>query len=222
MGRSSDDPAGPLMPLLFSLGQHSALDAMISRLQEGESALFAFLDDLYVMCDPGRVAEVYSILEEELWRHARIQIHQGKTKIWNKGGFVPAGWEDFEAGACMLDPNAIVWRGNGDIPTTKQGLHPDFVQDQLSKLSDRHDVLLRRIAMVEAGSCWSIVQLLARISSCGLSVLGKPPLSLSTMMTSFGHVCARCSALILQASLTLPGLAPPSRYVLVVWASAAP
>ena len=58
----------PLMPLLFSLGQHSALDAVISRLQEGER-LFAFLDDLYVLCDPGRVAEVHSILEEELWRH---------------------------------------------------------------------------------------------------------------------------------------------------------
>ena len=44
----------PLMPLLFSLGQHSALDA-----EEGER-LFAFLDDLYVLCDPGRVAEVHS------------------------------------------------------------------------------------------------------------------------------------------------------------------
>ena len=57
----------------------------------------------------------------------------------------------------MLDPNAIARRGNGDIPSTKQGLkilgcpvgHPDFVQDQLSKLSDRHDALLERIAMVE-------------------------------------------------------------------------
>ena len=65
-----------LMPLLFSLGQQSAFDAVISRLQEGES-LFALLDDLHILCDPERVAEVHSILEEELWRHARIQIHQG-------------------------------------------------------------------------------------------------------------------------------------------------
>ena len=155
----------PLMPLLFSLGQHSALDAVISRLQEGER-LFAFLDDLYILCDPGRVAEVHTILEEELWRHARIQIHQGKTKIWNKGGFVPAGWEDLEAGARMLDPNAIVWRGNADIPSAKEGLkilgcpvgHPDFVQDQLSKFSDRHDALLDRIAMVEdLQSAWLLL-----------------------------------------------------------------
>ena len=66
----------------------------------------------------------------------------------------------------MMDPNAIVWRGNGDIPSTKQGLkilgcpvgHPDFVQDQLSNLSDRRDVLLGRIAMVEdLQSAWLLM-----------------------------------------------------------------
>ena len=87
---------------MFSLGQHSGLDSVISRLEEGER-FFAYLDDLYVMCDPGRVAEVHSILEEELWRHARIQIDQ-------------------EASARMMDPHAIVWRDNGEIPNTKQGL----------------------------------------------------------------------------------------------------
>ena len=187
-----------------------------------------------MLCDPGRVAEVYSILEEELWRHARTQIHQGKTKIWNKGGFVPAGWEDLEAGARMLDPNAIVWRGNGDIPSTKQGLkilgcpvgHPDFVQDQLFNLSDRHDVLLGRIAMVEdLQGAWLLLVYCAaarQFLPAVLFVLGRSRLSLPTMMIRYGHVCARCSVLILQASLTLPGLALPSRCVLVVWASAAP
>ena len=79
----------------------TALEVVISRLEEGER-LF-------------RVAKVHSVLEEELWRHARIQIHQGKTKIWNKGGFAPVDWEYLEAGARIMDPNAIVWRGNGDI-----------------------------------------------------------------------------------------------------------
>ena len=115
----------------------------------------------------GRDRRIRPRIEKARWCHARIQIHQGKTKIfWNKGGFAPAGWEDLEAGARMMDPNAIVWGGNGDIPTTKQGLnilgcpvgHPDFVQDQLSQLSDRHDVLLRRIAMVEdLQSAWLLL-----------------------------------------------------------------
>ena len=39
------------MLLLFSLGQHAALNAVASRLEEGER-LFAFLDDLCVLCDP--------------------------------------------------------------------------------------------------------------------------------------------------------------------------
>ena len=43
-----------LMPLLFSLGQHRALKAVARGLEEGER-LFAFLDDLYVICRPARV-----------------------------------------------------------------------------------------------------------------------------------------------------------------------
>ena len=38
-----------LMPLLFSLGQHRALVSIQAQLKEGEG-LFAFLDDIYVVC----------------------------------------------------------------------------------------------------------------------------------------------------------------------------
>ena len=91
----------PLMPFLFSLGQHSVLDAVISRLQEGER-VFAFLDDLHVLCDPGRAAEVYSILEKNCGGTPEHKSTRAKRR------FAPAGWEDHEAGACMMDPNAIV------------------------------------------------------------------------------------------------------------------
>ena len=101
-----------------------------------------------MLCDPGRVAEVHSILEEELWRHARIQIPPGQHEDLEQG-WICSSWLG------NLEDSARMWR-NGDIPSTKQGLkilvcpvgHPDFVQDQFSKLSDRHDVLLG-IAMVE-------------------------------------------------------------------------
>ena len=36
----------PVMPMLFSLGQHAALMAVAARLRDGER-LLAFLDDLY-------------------------------------------------------------------------------------------------------------------------------------------------------------------------------
>ena len=58
----------------------------------------------------------------------------------------------------------------------------------------------------------------ARANFFLLSVnLGKSPLLLPTMMINLG-MFARCSVLIPQASLTLPGSVPPSRCVLVVWA----
>ena len=109
------------MPLLFSLGQHAALSAVASRLEEGQR-LFAFLDDLCVLCDPTRVLDVFAILQQELWRHAGIQIHQGKTKVWNQGGIVPIGVERLEVETHRIDLEAIVWRGNSDIPTEQQGL----------------------------------------------------------------------------------------------------
>ena len=93
------------------------MSAVASRLQEGER-LFAFLDDLYVLCDPTRVLDVHAILQQELSRHAGIQIHHGKTKVWNQGGVVPVGVECLEVEARRIDLDAIVWRGNSDIHGT--------------------------------------------------------------------------------------------------------
>ena len=44
----------PLMPMLYSLGQHHALCAVQSKLRLDER-LFALLDDIYVVCRPERV-----------------------------------------------------------------------------------------------------------------------------------------------------------------------
>ena len=63
-----------LMPLLFSLGQHAALEAVHRRLMEGER-LFAFLDGVYVVTTPRRVGDVHLALQEELFRHSRILIN---------------------------------------------------------------------------------------------------------------------------------------------------
>ena len=55
----------PLMPLLISLGLHRALVSVKSQLEDGEK-LFAFLDDIYVICRPTRVLQVFRLLEQEL------------------------------------------------------------------------------------------------------------------------------------------------------------
>ena len=72
------------MPLLFSLGS-----GWCDRLQDGER--LSHLDDIYVICSPRGVLEVHRVLQEELWAHARIRIHHGKTQLWNRGGSQPAG-----------------------------------------------------------------------------------------------------------------------------------
>ena len=95
----------PLMPALFAVGQHSALAVVRTRLQPNEH-LMAFHDYLYVVCRPERVVQVFSILRAELWQHAKIQIHQGKTKVWNRGSAAPENIDVLQQVARMVDPDA--------------------------------------------------------------------------------------------------------------------
>ena len=78
----------PLMPLLFSIGIQGALKEVAATLRPGEQ-LCAFLDDVYALCHPERVKVIYDTLTECLWRVARIRLHQGKTRVWNKSGIPP-------------------------------------------------------------------------------------------------------------------------------------
>ena len=78
----------PLMPLLFSLGQHASLEALQRRMRPTER-LMAYLDDIYFASKPERVGDVVAASVQELWAHARIRVHGGKTHIWNRAGTKP-------------------------------------------------------------------------------------------------------------------------------------
>ena len=78
----------PLMPLLSALGQHQALVAAKNRLAESEK-VFAFHDDVFMVTRPARVGVAYTVMQEELFRHAGIQIQVSKTKVWNRSGVYP-------------------------------------------------------------------------------------------------------------------------------------
>ena len=73
----------PLILALFSLGQHRALEAVQSHLGPTER-LFAFLDHIHVVCSPDRVWQFHEDLRTQLWTHAKIQMHKGKTQVWNQ------------------------------------------------------------------------------------------------------------------------------------------
>ena len=71
-----------------SFGQHQALRSVQSQLLQDER-LLAFHDDIYVVSQPERTVEIHDNLREDLWDYSRIQIHAGKTQIWNRGEHIP-------------------------------------------------------------------------------------------------------------------------------------
>ena len=153
-----------LMPLLLSLGQHAAREAVKARMVEGE-VLLAFLDDVNVVTTPERVGDVYMALQDELYRHAWIKIHGGKTQVWNAAGERPEACDALERIAQAVDPSARVWKG-ADIPTREQGVrvlgtplgHVDFVEAQLTKKLVEHNVFLQRIPLLaDVQSAWSLL-----------------------------------------------------------------
>ena len=95
--------------------------------------------------------EVFRMLRAELWQHARIQTHQGKTQVWNRGPVAPNNINILQQAARLEDPDALVWRRDGNIPSADQGvviLGPHW--DTLT--------LCRSIcnrSSIPAGSCWN-------------------------------------------------------------------
>ena len=155
-----------LMPLLFALGQHEALQAVSRQLRPNER-LFAFLDDTYLTTKPDRVGAGYAILEQELRVHACIRVHTGNSKIWNQAGVRPEVCDVLERIARVQDPTATVWKGSGlGTPFEEQGIkvlgspveHPAFVARQLERTSVKHQVLCDRIPLVEdVQSAWLLL-----------------------------------------------------------------
>ena len=155
-----EEQGDPLMSLLYALGQHPSLLAMQEHMQEGEK-LYAFLDDVYITCQPHRVRILYDALQQCLWNHSRIRINLGKTKIWNRGGIRPANCED------MVDSNNVpAWRGDHALPTDVQGIkilgtpigHSDFVTSTMNEVSSEHARFLERIPeMPDLQAAWLLL-----------------------------------------------------------------
>ena len=70
----------PLMPLLFSLAIHNALNEAKQEMWDGEE-LFAFLDDVYIVSSPERTRHLYNLVAEKLRSVAGIQLHTRKIRM---------------------------------------------------------------------------------------------------------------------------------------------
>ena len=139
----------PLMPSLFALGQHQALLETRARLHSS-SALYAFLDDIYVTGLPEHTVGQFAIVREALARHANIQVHLGKTLAWNSAGEEPAGLIEVLP---PQDPENPCWTGNWAFPAAEQGVvvlgspvgSRDFIAAKLAQRLQEQDRLLTRI-----------------------------------------------------------------------------
>ena len=100
------------MLLLFALGQNSALASVQEGLAPGD-LLFACLNDVYVKTLPARVGAVHASVEGELFRHAGIRVHGGKTRVWNSAGIRPPACVILEQIAqATSDHHEPVWRSH--------------------------------------------------------------------------------------------------------------
>ena len=144
------------LPLLYSLGQHGALQHLHSEeeLREGET-LLAFLDDTHVDVPcPDKTATVHAALQEAMFSTTGIRINPGKTEVWNAAGVKPSGCGVFQRIAETYDPTAV--RGS-ELPTHGQGLkvlgtplgHHDFVKTSLEMKNIGHQFFLDRIPLLE-------------------------------------------------------------------------
>ena len=138
----------PLMPLLFSIGIQGALEEVSTLLVAGEQ-LCAFLDDVYIVCQPCRVRFLYDRLGEALLRVAGIRLHQGKTRVWNKSQLQPPNVE--ELGPDVWQPKGITVLGT---PIGSE----DYVREKMNRRVEEERRLWDTIPAVPDLQCaWQLL-----------------------------------------------------------------
>ena len=159
------------MPALYAMGQHMALVQIHSRLRTGEH-VFAFLDDIYVICYPERVTEIFDIVQDALRRHADIKVNLRKTKVWNPAGEKPDGVDHL---------GRLAWVGEGS-PTARGVVvlgtpvgSDEFVQEWIRRKVLDHKTLLDRIPAMQDLQCSWIVLLLCASTRANYILRNLPP-----------------------------------------------
>ena len=196
----------PLMPAFYALAQHDALCDLQGQLRDGE-AVFAFLDDVYIVALPEKTRALYDALSNALWDRARIRLHERKTRIWNAAGEEPPAVADLGG-----DAREPVWVGDWSLPPERQGLtvlgsplgHDAFVAHHLQSKRAEHDRLLQRIPHLDdLQAAWLLLQpCTAPRANYLLRIL--PPHLTAAYATTHDSAIAQCLAnlLELEGSLT--------------------
>jgi len=138
----------PLMPALFSVALAPALHDLQRELRPSEQVL-AYLDDVYILASPDRVALLYRRLEELIWQRARLRLNASKTRVWNAAGVLPDA-------VPQLAPDSAVWVGDPALSPEQRGLvalgvpigSAAFIESHLQQSLARHAGLLQTLPAI--------------------------------------------------------------------------
>ena len=99
-------------------------------------------------------------------------MNNGKTRLWNRVGLFPQGCEVLEDAARRDDPEAVVWKGNPELPHSQQGIkilgtpvgRKEFVEHELESRANTHAELLEKIPHVKDLQCAWLILLYCGVS----------------------------------------------------------
>ena len=168
-----------------------------------------------MVCNPDRVGEVYKVSEVELRTRPCINIHKGKAKLWNSAGVMPSMAKELTEAARDLNPQAVVRRGDQDLPPCQQGLtvlgapvgNEAFICNRLREKGREHERLLRMIPHVQdVQAAWLLLLFCASTRANFLLRTVQPELTQEFAQHHDDEVI-RCLCEVIQ----IEGLDPPAR-----------
>ena len=106
--------------------------------------------DVYVLCAPERVRTIYNKLHEAL-AETGIELHSGKTRVWNKAGERPPQIDDLGGDEGAWSPEGVVLLG---VPVGT----PAFVRAHAAERLDEEQRFLTRLAKLPDPQCaWQLL-----------------------------------------------------------------
>ena len=137
-----------------------------------------------------------------------INIHQGKTKLWNKAGIKPS----MTCAARLVDPDAVVWRGDWALPQTQQGLkvlgvpigHLSFITAHMAAKFKEQALLFERIPLIEDVQVGWLLLVFCAATRANYWLRTVPPEHTSEYAEQHDQSVLRCLSSILQ----MDGLPP--------------
>ena len=101
--------------------------------------------------------------------------------MWNRAGLVLRDCEVLEDAARLVDPDAVVWKGDPELPLSQQGIkilgvgRKEFVEHELDSRATCHAELLEKIPSVKDLQCAWLILLYCGVSSANFFIRAVSP-----------------------------------------------